>query len=368
MTAINVSRFGSYALLIERDGVTTVALPRLTFESAAKQSELYAKAILGGTGPHGVRDRELLLIDTLAWLWEVVGRPVSQFIAGGEGRTSFGARHISWCVSGPLGILPVHAAGIYGSSRGRIGESLLDLASSSYVPNARSAINGTREPLRQPGDLDASALIVAPSSFEAPLAHLPMELNFLRRRLVNPYTLSGQAARRDNLIQEMSDYPIVHFVGHGRWDANDPKSSGILLSDGVLNIEDLLRGSLEKTRLVFLSASCTAARSAEDPDEFLSPASALLAAGCPNVVGTLFSIRDSDASEFAAYFYESLTNDASNITREQVSRAASIAIRDLRQKYPETPFGVGRVCSPYYLGDTFIPAAPVYYVSHALPV
>ena len=337
VSAINVSRFGSYAFLIGPGGVTTTTLPGLTLESATKQAELYAKAILVGSASHDTRNRELLLIDILAWLWEVIGGPISELLAGSVGKSRHGVPHINLCVSGPLGILPVHAAGIYGLSQGKVGESLLDLGDFSYVPNISVAIKRTREPRADSGDPAARALIVAPESLEASLAHLPMELRALRNILVHPDALVGQAARRDSIVQEMSGYPIVHFAGHGHWDADDPRSSGILLRDGVLSVEDMLRGSLEKTRLAILSASSTAARSVEDPDEFLSLASAFLVAGCPNVVGTLFSIRDSDASEFAAYFYESLTRDGSSITREQVSRATHVAVKYLRKKYPETP-------------------------------
>ena len=58
-------------------------------------------------------------------------------------------------------------------------------------------------------------------------------------------TLSGRAARRESIVQEMSAHMIVHFIGHGKWDADNPGSSGILLEDGVLSVEDMLRGNLE---------------------------------------------------------------------------------------------------------------------------
>jgi CHAT domain-containing protein len=88
---------------------------------------------------------------------------------------------------------------------------------------------------------------------------------------------------------------------------------------------------------VILSASCTAVRDVEEPDEFLSLASALLVVRCPNVVGTLRSVRDSDASEFSAYFYRSLIRSGRPISHELVAQATSVAVRNLRQKYPETP-------------------------------
>ena len=63
VTAVNISRFGSHALLVSRDGVTTVGLPALTVESAAKQAEIYEKVVLVGGNPRDARNRELLLLE-----------------------------------------------------------------------------------------------------------------------------------------------------------------------------------------------------------------------------------------------------------------------------------------------------------------
>ena len=92
VTAVNISRFGSHALLVSRDGVTTVGLPALTVESAAKQAEIYEKVVLVGGNPRDARNRELLLLDMLAWLWDVVGAPVAEvLLSRGKSHISAGA-------------------------------------------------------------------------------------------------------------------------------------------------------------------------------------------------------------------------------------------------------------------------------------
>ena len=61
--------------------------------------------------------------------------------------------HITWCASGPLAFLPLHAAGVYGSKAEKLDMDTV----SSYTPSI-SALLSTQ---RDAGELEPRVLVVA---------------------------------------------------------------------------------------------------------------------------------------------------------------------------------------------------------------
>ncbi|CAE7173235.1 unnamed protein product [Rhizoctonia solani] len=120
--------------------VIHLALPMLSDQKARQMRSDIEAALFKS----GIRERSFRRFDpmtrttgrtdyfetTLAALWTGLARPVLDLL-GYTSNTSPGQLpHITWCLTGPLSFLPLHAAGYYD----RPGAKLSDFAVSSYAP------------------------------------------------------------------------------------------------------------------------------------------------------------------------------------------------------------------------------------------
>lgn len=141
---------------------------------------------------------------------------------------------------------------------------------------------------------------------------------------------------RENLTAERlhreastGNYDIVHFIGHGFWDAESGKS-GLVLEDGNRgpfhlgdrSLREILSG--RKIRVVFLNA-CDTARSVSPgarPSAIAGTAQDLFSRGVPNVVANQLKVGDKAAATFAKAFYDFLAHGK---TIAEATREARIA-------------------------------------------
>ena len=79
-----------------------------------------------------------------------------------------------------------------------------------------------------------------------------------------------------------------------------------MLHDGKLTLSHLMTTSAGNAELAFLSACQTSAGDMRLPDEAVHLAAGMLAAGCKSVIGTMWSINDSDAPVVADEVYRRL--------------------------------------------------------------
>jgi ActR/RegA family two-component response regulator len=118
-------------------------------------------------------------------------------------------------------------------------------------------------------------------------------------------------------------YDVVHYAGHGWFDAGSPEDSSLYFwskknrqGDVVAMKAAELKLLLEHTevRLVYLSCCYGAAAggpSALLDDDFLGVADAVAQAGVPSVVGFRWPVSDARAPKLALAFYKSLLEQGS---------------------------------------------------------
>ncbi|WP_436532770.1 CHAT domain-containing protein [Actinoplanes sp. HUAS TT8] len=301
---INVSNFGSDALLL-RDGIVTVIpLPEATPAEVRRQVRHFATAI--------TTDDNDAASDVLGWLWDAVVAPVIAALdAGGR---------LWWCPTGLLALLPLHAAGRPGSG------SALDAVISSVTPNLRALSAARARPAARTGE--SEILIVAPESGNLPAA--------AAEQRVLSALLGGRAVTTTEVDPaELARYRNVHVAAHAIADAVNPSRGGIARSDGSLVTADELSRARPDGggELMFLSA-CETARTGPDlADETVHLASVLHVAGYRNVVATLWPVPDRPALRLARAVYEQLTADEP----VEIATALHRAVRLLRERYPNHP-------------------------------
>jgi CHAT domain-containing protein len=83
---------------------------------------------------------------------------------------------------------------------------------------------------------------------------------------------------------------IIHLACHGVQDHEDATNSGFCLGDGRLTISELTRLDIKHGFLAFLSACETAQGSADQPDQAMHLAAAMLFAGFKSVIATMWSV------------------------------------------------------------------------------
>jgi tetratricopeptide (TPR) repeat protein len=345
VVVVAVSRFGSYALILSgSDVLDPVPLTRLTSETVNDQVTAFLSA-LEDSGPPGAGDRaaaEQQPQDILSWLWEAIAAPVLERLGiSGPPRDNQPWPRLWWCVSGPLSLLPLHAAGRHHTLADTAPATVIDRVISSYAPTIRALIHARRP---RPGT--ASHRADRPSAGDrvvvVAMPHTPGAVNLpgaqaeavsIQRRLPGRVTvLTGPHATYDTVLKALPAGRWAHFACHGTSDLTNPSASCLLLTDHEqrpLTVVDVARLRLDDAGLAFLSV-CSAARLGERlADEAIHLASAFQLAGYRHVIATLWPIRDRHAVKLTSDIYTTL----SNTCESDVAGAVHTAVRQMRRRW-----------------------------------
>jgi hypothetical protein len=343
---VNASPHGCHALIIDSDSghARVVALPALSLDAAVHHAETMLEALARATDPELALleqegDRHAIL-DVLDWLWDAIAQPVLAAL----GHTAAPAPgspwpRVWWCTTGPLALLPVHAAGRHPRLRTSAAGagSVPDRVISSCTPTLAALARARQPAPPAPARQLAVGMPVTPG--QSPLPEVPAELEILARHFPpgnGNHQLAGPQATRAAVLTAVADHSWVHLACHASQQQADPARSGFALWDGTLTITDLAAQPAQGRDLAFLSACQTAAGSLLHLDEAIHLAAAMQFLGYRHVIATLWSIADSAAPRIADTVYTALSQDG----KPDPGRAAEAlhhAIRDLRQANPADP-------------------------------
>ena len=119
----------------------------------------------------------------------------------------------------------------------------------------------------------------------------------------------GTAAKESLLYELKGDVDLVHIAAHGFYEPDTPLFSRLALAegngrDGNLEVHEILSDvDLTGVNLVVLSACHTALGKSSAGDEIVGLTRALLYAGTPGVISTLWEIGDHAAAALMDHFY-----------------------------------------------------------------
>ncbi|MCC7353481.1 MAG: CHAT domain-containing protein [Anaerolineae bacterium] len=105
---------------------------------------------------------------------------------------------------------------------------------------------------------------------------------------------------------DLAQFDIIHLATHAVFDPQAPLSSRILLSDGDLDVADILRLRLQ-ARLVVLSACQSGLSPLAPGDEMVGLLQALIYAGARAVLASLWPVDDGASREGMQRFYTGLS-------------------------------------------------------------
>ena len=320
--------------------VRVVPLPGLTEEDAVRQAERLVRARQAATSNDAsLRVRSTAhsaILEVLGWLWDTVSGPVLASL--GRTRTPAAGQawpRVWWCPVGILAYLPLHAAGHHDDDApGR--RAVPDRVISSYITTVRGLAYSRSQ---HSGAAGTTLIIAAPAAPGAPsLDGVTGEADVLAALIPGAQLLADPTPAR--VLDRLPSYRVAHFACHGYADWADPAASQLALPgalDQPLTIADI--SALQLTgSLAYLSACDTTVTTPALADEAVHITGAFHLAGYAHVIGTLWPIDDSTASDLACAIYRRLTRDgAMPPDAATAARALHHVTRQLRDQYPGQP-------------------------------
>ncbi|KDN33401.1 hypothetical protein RSAG8_13510, partial [Rhizoctonia solani AG-8 WAC10335] len=327
-------------ILPGNEEITHLPLPNFT-EDKARQSHSELKSSLR---LRGLRQRGAMVLPQLEYedgiesvlsiLWSDIVKPVLDHLGYVDDTPRGRLPHVTWCPTGPLSFLPLHAAGDYSQPRCRI----FDFVVSSYTPTLSALLAST------PSSLNHNCRVLAVGQAATP-GHNPLpgtikELVHIKLHTHNKAEYSqliGNQATTTTVLDAMEHHDWVHLACHAHQNIADPTKSGFLLHDGTLDLTSINRRLFKNKGLAFLSACQTATGDQKLPDEAIHLASGMLMAGYPSVIATMWSVVDDDAPFVADIVYAQLMKDR-KVGNGEAGKALHDAVAGLREKVGENEF------------------------------
>ncbi|MBM7168817.1 CHAT domain-containing protein [Streptomyces sp. G44] len=329
---VNVSPYGSDALIVTEHAIDAVPLPDLDPHTTATRRHTFQKALVRIDAPETSRKQSQRaqqdVRETLAWLWRAVTGPVLDRLPG--------ATRVWWSPGGLLGTLPLHAAAPADTDTA---PGALDRVVSSYTPTLR-ALHHARQRAARPAGGGTLVVSVTEAAGQTPLPGARGEADHLAQELPGAELLADTAATRSAVVSALHHHAYAHFACHALGDLERPSGSRLVLHDHAehpLTVSELARLRLPSVRLAYLSSCDTLLTSPELADEAVHIVSAFQMAGFPHVVGSLWHVDDTIGREVALSVYTTLNRGDGTLDVARTAEALHHAVRTLRATYPRTP-------------------------------
>ena len=339
VAVVNITSWYSHAVLIQGTNVHNIGLP-VRNQDCIDHHKRFEEALKKVSQDIPVATN--LLGQVMQSMWEGIAKPVLDALGFQKPTTRGPLPRMWWVTTGWLNVLPIHAAATFSDSPGgTIVDSVMDRVVSSYVPNlralqfARKRRDTTTQHLHPP-DLGTALFVQMPKTpGHDPLTNAEKEVDEAIRIVGKSYeSVRCDKPRRNQVLREMQNASIVHFVCHGIADSDDPTKSRLLLSDHVtapFDVRAWHKAKLDNCRLAYLSACETAmTKNLALKDEGIHIADTVLMAGVPNVIATWWRVVDEESVNVASGFYENLVDGCGGFDSARSGRAIHAAAKSLR--------------------------------------
>ncbi|WP_431972545.1 CHAT domain-containing protein [Nocardia sp. bgisy134] len=337
VVVINIAKRRCDALVIRDGQLSNIALDRINYSIVAAHVDQYMRcqAVLSDT-TQPRRDRVTAaddLLSVLRWLWTAITEPILSALGHDSAKSAADAPRLWWCPTGPLSVLPLHAAGVEFDGRG--GNSVMDRVVSSYIPTVTAL---TRAESASFPAADPRLLIVGMPNTPgcAPLPTIAEEIIRLQQLFPSDIRTTRQDAEatHDAVVSDMRTHNWVHFCCHGDHDFTRPSNGGLMMFDGIITIAELAKQRHHHGEFAFLCACFTHTGSHSVMDESITVATALSYIGWRHIIATTWAAYDRAAVKVAESVYQDIAS-SNAIAAELAPRALHSAVVKLRNSLPQ---------------------------------
>ncbi|MEM9547928.1 MAG: CHAT domain-containing tetratricopeptide repeat protein [Bacteroidota bacterium] len=144
----------------------------------------------------------------------------------------------------------------------------------------------------------------------------------------------SDSATKENFLNEVNSYKIVHLATHAFVNQNDSKLNRIFLQDDFLSDVNLYNLELN-TELAVLSACNTGSGELLKGEGVMNLARGFINAGCSSTLMSMWSVDDCATSELMQLFYEGIKN---GLNKDEALRQAKITYLNSATKTKLHPY------------------------------
>jgi len=156
--------------------------------------------------------------------------------------------------------------------------------------------------------------------------------------LFNTKPYNGYLATKEKVLENCIDKDVIHFSCHGYFDDVNPLSSGVELYDHeILSAREIFDMKLD-AELVTLSACQTGLNQRSPGDELIGLTRALIYAGAPSVIVSLWSVDARSTHELMLEFYKLLKNGLDKAAALQEAQKKIMEKEEYSHPYYWAPF------------------------------
>jgi CHAT domain-containing protein len=240
--------------------------------------------------------------------------------------------HITWCTTGPLSSLPLHAAGNYKDPHSRV----YNYAISSYTATLSALLAKAPNPSEFRGVL---AVGQTPRNDQENLLGTVAELALIESLASDlPVTqLEGDQATTTAVLEGMGTHSWVHLACPVIQNDLDPTRSAFQLHDGMLDLTTILSKPHRNGGLAYISRCQEAGGDESFLGEPFPLATGLIMAGYSTVFATMWAVQDEDAPLVAGNVYSVLMRDGV-ADCGRAANALHYAVEALRSEVGEKAF------------------------------
>jgi tetratricopeptide (TPR) repeat protein len=341
---INVSTYQVDALVIDvTQPIQHIPLPGIDAETITKLSTditSYRPSLFASTNERRLYTRKYLR-PALRRVWADIMVPIFKRLQipldSSEGLPQ---HRIWWYPTGPLTFIPIHAAGPHNETD-EIDVSCLVV--SSYTTTLASLIQAQKKTVLSKEQPKFLVVSQPNTPGECPLPLASEEVDRVLR-VIHTARLSGDSvvclrdsdATVEKVLDAFDSCSWIHFACHGVQDPDSGMRSAFLLHDGDFALSQIASKQL-RGQFAFLSVCHGASGLQELPGEAMHLAATLHFVGFPNVVATMWGIKDEDALQVADLTYQHMfLEDQQRLDPSRAAVALNAAVRDLRRNQDVT--------------------------------
>ncbi len=333
---VNPTPAGTMLLLLERDGEEATAdvrfleqptglevLMRLLAGAGVENPELAEAAdhgsfLAGASGYAGTaRDVQKDVEHVLPWLGESLAAPIREILR------EIGARGVTLVPCGPIALAPLHCAPW---SEGGEKRYLADEFEIRHAPSGAFAAACLRR-AEERDALEASLVALVDPEENLPAAEPEFEaVSGLFAAGVE--SAQGRSADWSYLRSHARDGSYLHLACHARSGVWGESLPAVILADGPVEMTQLTELAELPSRLVTVSACQSAVVDITHmPEEGVSVATALVAAGAACVIASLWPVRDDTTALLMTRLYAEMIEGG--LRPPEALRCAQLWLRDL---------------------------------------
>ena len=253
-------------------------------------------------------------------LWQPLMEPLTRHLK------NYNFNQATLIPTGYFGFLPLHTAWTEDPNTPTGRHYALDDIHFTYAPNAKSLTAAQEIATRTPADS-----ILAIDNPRNDLPNSEQEVQAAITHFPQHQVLRHGEAAITSVREALQHCNILHLSCHGTANLTEPLTSGLLMSDGLLTLKDILDLKLAESavggiRLAILSACETGLTGIENADEAIGLPTGLLQAGVAGVIASLWAVDDLSTRLLLVKFYELWREK--KLPPDQALRQAQIWLRD----------------------------------------